>query len=113
MVKKYLKAIKKEQSVAHIVPKQAKPIFLSKLRAICCYIDEKLQSGSLGVDKKFIYLRDQAFFKIQFFAGDRANDLGQCINQEIRRLPDNEELVFFSHRREHFIKWSSESVCHI
>lgn len=94
MVKKYLKAIKKEQSVAHIVPKQAKPIFLSKLRAICCYIDEKLQSGSLGVDKKSFYLRDQAFFKIQFFAGDIANDLGQCITQESRPLSDNEELVF-------------------
>lgn len=94
MVKKYLKAIKKEQSIAHIVPKQAKPLFLSKLKAICCYIDENLQSGSLGVDKRFIYLRDQAFFKIQFFAGDRANDLGQCIAQEVKCLPDNEGLLF-------------------
>uniref|UniRef100_A0A8W8MKM7 Tyr recombinase domain-containing protein n=1 Tax=Magallana gigas TaxID=29159 RepID=A0A8W8MKM7_MAGGI len=93
-VKKYLKAIKKEQSIAHIVPKQAKPLFLSKLKAICCYIDENLQSGSLGVDKRFIYLRDQAFFKIQFFAGDRANDLGQCIAQEAKCLPDNEGLLF-------------------
>lgn len=31
---------KKEQSIAHIVPKQAKPLFLSKLKAICCYIYE-------------------------------------------------------------------------
>jgi hypothetical protein len=94
MVKKYLKAVKKEQSLAHAAPKQAKPIFLGKLGEIFHFIDKELQSTCLSVEKRFLYLRDQAFFKIQFFAGDRANDLGQCIAQEIKHLPDNEGLVF-------------------
>lgn len=70
MVKKYLKVIKKVQLVVYIVLKQVKFLFLLKLKVICCYIDENLQLGSLGVDKRFIYLRDQVFFKIQFFVGD-------------------------------------------
>lgn len=80
MVKEYLKAVNKEQSVAHIVPKQAKPFFLGKLRTICYFIDRKLQSTNLEIDKKFLYLRYQTFFKNSFFfVGDRVNDTGQCI----------------------------------
>lgn len=38
-VKLYLKAIKEEQARAHVVPKQAKPIFIDKIRSITQYIN--------------------------------------------------------------------------
>ena len=38
-VKKYLKAVKEEQARSHVVPKQAKPIFIDKIRRVTEYID--------------------------------------------------------------------------
>lgn len=57
------------------------------------YIDERLKLASAYVDN-FVFLRDKAFFLLQFFAGDRANDLGQVLIQEIKSLPGNVELLF-------------------
>jgi hypothetical protein len=34
-VKEYLKLIRVEQAKSHVLPKQAKPIFLTKVKAIC------------------------------------------------------------------------------
>lgn len=87
LVKKYVKAIREEQSRAHVQPKQATPLFIHKLEAICGYIDRQLERGDLTKKLRLIYLRDQAFWKLQFFAGDRASDLGKMLTQEIRRLP--------------------------
>ena len=42
---------------------------------------------------KFVMLRDQAFLKLQFFAGARAGDLCQIICQGIRRLPGKQGLL--------------------
>ena len=38
LVKEYLKLIKEEQAKAHVLPKQAKPIFLTKVKAMCSFI---------------------------------------------------------------------------
>ena len=70
----YAKAVVKEQSISHVPIKQAVPIFPGKLEKIYVFIAQKLQS-SLTPSARFILARDQAFFKIQFFGGDRANDL--------------------------------------
>lgn len=92
-VQKYLKAIKLEQSKSHVSSKQAKPLFLEKLRKLSGYLDLKLKS-ELSVSGRFVYLRDQAFFKTQFFSGDRANDLGLTLTQEIKKIPDGKGFLF-------------------
>lgn len=57
-VRKYVKAIQKEQALAHVRVKQARPIFIGKLRKIVMYIDERLKLASANVDK-FVFLRDK------------------------------------------------------
>lgn len=57
------------------------------------YINERLKLASANVDK-FVFLRDKAFFLLQFFAGHRANDLGQVLIQEIKTLLGNTGLLF-------------------
>lgn len=41
LVKEYLNLIKEEQASAHVLPKQAKPIFLSKVRVIALFLDRE------------------------------------------------------------------------
>ncbi|CAG2212994.1 unnamed protein product [Mytilus edulis] len=91
-VQRYLEAITREQAISHRVVKQAKPLFFDKLRKIAILIDSKIVKGNT-TPEKFILLRDQAFLKLQFFAGDRASDLGKCLSQEIRRLRDDSGFV--------------------
>lgn len=87
LVQNYVKLIRNEQSKAHVQPKQAIPLFIDKLEAICGYVDRHLKSREISGRIRYIYLRDQAFFKLQFFAGDRAPDLGKMLTQEIKLGP--------------------------
>lgn len=91
-VNKYLNAVKREQAISHRVVQQAKPLFLDKLYDIAAFIDTKLVACDDNV-QKFILLRDQAFLKLQFFGGDRASDLSQCLSQEFKRLNDDSGFV--------------------
>ncbi|XP_065927883.1 uncharacterized protein [Magallana gigas] len=93
-VKDYLKIIQEEQARAHLVPKQAKPIFLTKVKAIVGYIGGRLSMISVSVRERYILLRDQAWFKLQFFAGDRAGDLANLVAQEVKWLRDYSGFVF-------------------
>ncbi len=88
-VTSHLKAIQKEQSAAHVTARQAKPLFADKLRAVVAYIEREIQCPCTSSLQKFILLRDQAFLKLQFFAGDRASDLGRLLTQELRQLQGN------------------------
>ncbi|KAK3107786.1 hypothetical protein FSP39_022109 [Pinctada imbricata] len=93
-VKQYIKCIKEEQAKAHILPRQAKPIFLSKLRRMSQFINNELKRTDLTAHEKYILARDQALFKLQFFAGDRASDVGMTMSQEMKILNDDSGLVF-------------------
>jgi hypothetical protein len=42
-VKEYLKLIRVEQAKSHALPKQAKPIFLTKVKAISSFIDREIK----------------------------------------------------------------------
>lgn len=53
-----------------------------------------LEGADLKLSNKFLYSRDQAFFKTLYFSDDRANDLGLCLPQEIKKLPRDEEFLF-------------------
>lgn len=44
-VKEYLKSVQEEQARTHIVPRQAKPIFISKVRAIASFIQRELEGN--------------------------------------------------------------------
>ena len=92
-VREYLRLVQEEQARAHVVPKQAKPIFLTKVKAISLYIQRELVAGVL-LKERYVLLRDQAWFKLQFFAGDRAGDLANVVSQEIKWLRDSSGLVF-------------------
>lgn len=78
----------------YLVPKQAKPIFLTKVKAIVGYIGGRLSMSSVSVRERYILLRDQAWFKLQFFAGDRAGDLANLVAQEVKWLRDYSGIVF-------------------
>ena len=93
-VRQYVKAIQKEQSLAHVEVKQAIPMFIDKLTKISHHILSVLNSSGLKSADIFIGLRDRAFFLLQYFAGDRAGDLGRVVAQEVKRLPNNEGLLF-------------------
>lgn len=94
VVRQYLKYIKEEQARAHICPKQAKPLFLTKIYVIASYIKRQQARDDLSLRERFVLARDQAMFKLQFFAGDRASDVAQVLAQEIKVLPDNSGFVF-------------------
>ena len=86
-VMQYLMSTRHEQAEAHIVAKQAKPLFLGKLLHLCQYWHNELE-GYLTQKHRFIILRDRAFFTLQFFAGDRASDLTYLVGQEVKLLKD-------------------------
>ena len=90
-VREYLLSIKDEQAMAHIVPHQAQPLFLEKLIHLCKFWANEL-AGYLSRAQRFVILRDRAFFTLQFFAGDRANDLSFLAGQSIKVLPEGSGL---------------------
>lgn len=99
LIKQHLKIVREEQAMARIVPKQAKPMFGGKLNSISAYIRNRLHSFKdfLMPQEKYTLLRDQAMFKLQFFAGDRASDISNFPTQDIKFLPDDSGFVFNRH----------------
>ncbi|XP_069114859.1 LOW QUALITY PROTEIN: uncharacterized protein [Argopecten irradians] len=93
-VRNYVKQVKEEQARARVIPKQATPIFLDKLRMISQYIENQFSRPDLVRKERFVLLRDQAWLKLQFFAGDRAGDLALVVTQEVKILQDGTGLVF-------------------
>ena len=93
-VRNYLKAIREEQLRARTRPSQAEPLFVNDLSAISNVIFKLLSCDSNSKSQLFILARDQAFFKVQFFAGDRAGDLGLIKTAEILSFPEKDALIF-------------------
>ena len=75
-VQKYLKASTEKQLRANITPKQAVPLFLSKLLLLARYMSWKIAERSVNPSGLFVLARDQAFFKALFFSDDRGSGLG-------------------------------------
>lgn len=93
-VKQYLLEVREEQASARVTPKQAIPIFLDKLSRLCSYLREKTFSPSLPAIQRFLFARDLSFFSLDFFAGDRASDLGRIFTKEILSSSDKNTLLF-------------------
>lgn len=103
----YLSCIKEEQAEAHVSVKQAIPMSLEKLNALILYLTRELDSDTLPRKEVFMFLRDRAFFLIQFVLGERAGDLCKLLLQQIFRCPDNKGLVL----RQTFGKMRAERHC--
>lgn len=93
-VQKYLKTSTEEQLHTHITPKQAVPLFLSKLLLLARYMNRKIEERSVNPSGLFILARDKAFFKASFSSGDRGSDLGMVRTEDILRFPQDEGLLF-------------------
>lgn len=93
-VKNYLRAVREEQLKSQTLPTQAEPLFLRDLVEISGAILKRLKYLENSPSQLYILARDQAFFKIQFFAGDRAGDLGRTKTSEILSFPRNTGLLF-------------------
>ncbi|XP_061183837.1 uncharacterized protein LOC133192022 [Saccostrea echinata] len=96
LLRRYVDAVKLEQAMSHVSSKQAKPIFLNKLEKLSLYLNNQLLRTDLSVGNRYVCLRDQAFFKVLFYSGDRANDLALCLSQEVKKLSD-EKGYLLSH----------------
>ena len=110
---KYLEAIQKEQAISHVAIKQAKPLFLDILKLICQHLHERIQEKDISLKEKYVFLRDKAFFKLQFFAGDRAGDLGKCLVQEVKRLPNGKTLKHGKVNDFTVMRLSDNNICFI
>ena len=84
-VHNYLKAFLSGQLQALVTPKQATPLFLSKLLHLSCFIQGKMSSPGITATQLFVYARD--LLKALFFSGDEANDLTLVKTQDIMRFP--------------------------
>ena len=94
LVKEYLKAVTSEQLQARITPKQTTPLFIDKLLLLSRYLERRMMDSKLSPTSLFILARDQAYFKTLFFSGDRANDLGLVLTEEIVRFPQDDGFLF-------------------
>lgn len=92
-VKDYLRLITAEQLQARVTPKQATPFFIDKLTQLSLHMERKLELAVKPLER-FIIARDQAYFKLAFFSGDRPGDLGHIKVPEILRFPNDDGFLF-------------------
>lgn len=94
-VKRYFADVREEQLKARVVPRQADPIFQGDLVILARHIHFKmLHCATLTPSQVYIFARDQAMFKVLFFAGDRAADLLLSKTSDILRFPDDSGFLF-------------------
>jgi len=92
-VKDYLRLVTAEQLQARVTPKQATAFFVDKLTHLSKYLESELTKAKTKLDH-FIIGRDETYFKLAFFSGDRPGDLGQVKVPEILRFPNDDGLLF-------------------
>ena len=93
-VKQYLTSIREEQAQARVTPRQATPFFFDKLKRLCLYLRDHTFAGQISPTQRYLFARDLAFFCLDFFAGERASDLGRIFTREIMALPDGDGFLF-------------------
>ena len=82
LVKSYLSAVREEQLAARVMRRQAEPFFLQDLVFLSSEITKRMNIHVRSSTQLFVVARDEAFFKVQFFGGDRAGDLGRIKTKE-------------------------------
>ena len=74
--------------------KASSPSILFKIVASGPFFESENRLALNNSSGLFILARDQAFFKILFFSGDRGSDLGMVKTGEILRFPRDDGLLF-------------------
>ena len=95
-MKQWVAACAKEQQRHRVPIKQARPAFSTHLRLLMKEIDFRLSTLSPSepfIPKRFLLYRDRAFFRILWFSGDRAGDLGRSLAKEVVRLEEGSLLL--------------------
>ena len=110
-VQLYVTAIKLEQSIAHVVPKKATPLFSDKLRLIVEHLKKAMEDPANNYVDKLIMARDKAILLLQFAAGDRAGDLLLTITQELH-FADSKQAVILNHTQGKTLRGDSQKVVH-
>ena len=67
---------------------------MDKLAQLAVHIDHSLQSSTITPTQRFIFARDQAYFKAVFFGGDRPGDMSKMKVPEISRFPNDDGFLF-------------------
>ena len=67
---------------------------MDKLAQLSDHIDRNLWSPNITPTQRFILARDQAYFNVVFFSGDRPGDMGQVKVPEILRFPHADGFLF-------------------
>ena len=78
---------------ARPTPKQAEPMFISDLLALCQLNNHKLRSSSTDPIHLHIFARDLAYFELHLFSGDFPPDLSHIKTLEILRLPNDKGVL--------------------
>lgn len=94
-IQDYLRFTTKEQTAAHVSPKQAISLFFDKLSKLIRYlISQAFTPNYIPPIQRFIFARDAAFFCADFFSGNTGSDLGRSLTKEVLYLPDKQGLIF-------------------
>ena len=91
LMKRHLQSVTLEQTFAEVAKKQATPLMFEKLAKLCRYLAYKA-SVEKDVIKKYLYLRDRAFFSVLCHSGDRGSDLGNLCISRMFELPEDKGI---------------------
>lgn len=92
-VAQYAKYVAEEQAKAHVIPKQAIPIFGAKVGRLIRHIMGKKVTKTDVLSETYIWKRDAALFRLLCFGGDRAGDIGHLKFQEVKQIPGSNSLL--------------------
>ena len=67
---------------------------MDKLTQLSDYIDGHMRSPNIIPTQRFVFARDQAYFKAVFFSGDTPGDMGQLKVPEMLRFPNDDGFLF-------------------
>ena len=93
IVKRYLAAVRLEQSTTATLPKRTTPLFRNKLSKVSRHIAYKLCNPHISIVQRYILQRDLAFFNLLANTGDRAGDLDALLVDQICMLLDKEGVM--------------------
>ena len=99
LVKSCLVAIREEQRAARVLPKQAERFFFHDSVMLSSEIINRMNVQTCSPSKLFVLARDEAFFKIRFFGGDRTGDLDRVKKKEMLYFPEKIGVAFQSYPR--------------
>ena len=93
IIKRYLSAVKIEQSTSAVTPEKATPLFLDKLTIVSRHISYTLCNPRNSLQRNYVLHRDIAFLQFLAYSGDRAWDLGNLRADQIFWLPEDAGLI--------------------